>query len=447
MLLKMRNRIFNAIPISVKVTAWYTFFIGVLLAVMFGVAFALSDKILDDVSQKELMKSVDKIASKPKTFESYDDGIFFIKYDGRNKKIIGLAPPGFNLNLKFAPNKVNVQRQRGNKYYYYDVRVKNSRGEWIRGIFPVSRVSRDIKNFLITLSVMTPFLFILIIYGGYRIIKNVYKPVKTIAETATEIQKNRDFSKRIDIGRGKDEIHKMAVAFNTMLDTLEDSYIHEKQFSSDVSHELKTPISVILAESDYALEHVDSIEEAKETFNVINRQSKKMRELLFQIMELSKLEQEKKITFEKINFSQLLEDVENDYQSLFREKNIELDFNVEKNVEVLGDRVLIERVIDNLLSNALKFTKDKVVVTLKLTDKCIFKVEDNGIGIDKKEQGKIWDRFYQVEQSRNKSKNQGYGLGLSMVATIVKLHNGKIYLESNKGSGSTFIVELPKKVK
>lgn len=445
MLSKMKNKFFFTVPISVKVTAWYTFFLGTLLAIMFGVAFALADKILDDVSQKELIKSVDKVASKPKSFESYDDGIFFIKYDKENDKILGLVPPGFDRSLKFSPNKVNIEKQKGNKYYYYDMKIKESSDEWIRGVFPVSRVSRDVKKFLIILSVMTPFLFVFIIYGGYRIIKNGFKPVRIIADTALEIQKNRDFSRRINIGQGRDEIHKIAVSFNRILDSLEDSYIHEKQFSSDVSHELKTPISVILAESDYALEHIDNVDEARESFAVISRQSKKMRELLFQIVELSKLEQEKKIVFKEIDFSKLLEDMENDYQILFKEKNINLKFKIEKNVQILGDELLIERVVDNLLSNALKFARDKVTVTLEMYNNCLLKVQDNGIGIDEKEQNKIWDRFYQVEQSRNKKNNSGYGLGLSMVSTIVKLHGGRIFLNSSIGNGATFIVELPLK--
>ena len=261
-----------------------------------------------------------------------------------------------------------------------------------------------------------------------------------------KIKENRDFSKRIDIGYGKDEIHKMAKSFNSMLDTLENSYLHEKQFSSDVSHELRTPISVIMAESSYGVEHVETVEEARESFAVIHRQSKRMTELLTQIMELTKLEEKERVPKEKFNISEMIEDIESDFVKLSQEKNILLTSDIESNVFIYGNQLLLERVIYNLLTNAFKFTKDKIKISLKSYSHlncCIIEVEDNGIGIPKSEQSKIWDRFYQVEQSRNKNKNQGYGLGLSIVSTILKLHNGKIELQSIPNQQTIFKIILP----
>lgn len=446
MLLKIKNKITNQIPISVKVTIWYTFFIGLLLAAILGSLVFISDILVTNVSQKELIKSVNEIATNPHKFESYDDGIFFLKYDSSGRKLGGLTPAGFFDNARFSPNKINIQKKRNNRFFYYDMKIRHEHGNWVRGIFPVTKIGNILKKLLFILIMMSPILLFLIIYGGYKIIKNGFKPVEKISNTAMKIKENKDFSKRIDIGYGSDEIHNMAKSFNSMLDTLESSYLHEKQFSSDVSHELRTPISVIMAESAYGLDHIDTIEEAKESFLVINRQSKRMTDLLSQIMELTKLEGKETIVKEKFDISQMIIEIENDFIKMSKDKNIVFSADVENNVSIYGNRVLLERVFYNLLTNALKFTKNKIKISLKsysYLNCCIIEVEDNGIGIPQNEQSKIWDRFYQVEQSRNKNKNKGYGLGLSIVSTILKLHNGKIELQSTPNQKTIFKVILP----
>jgi len=163
------------------------------------------------------------------------------------------------------------------------------------------------------------------------IIKKALRPVAKISDTATEIQKNGDFSKRIEIDDGQDEIHKMANAFNEMLNSLENFYLREKQFSSDVSHELRTPVSVILTESQYSLDYADTMEEAKDSFSVIQRQAKRMSELINQIMELSKIEKQIGTPSDKINLSETVEKILGDYKNLFVEKNIEMTKEIEEN--------------------------------------------------------------------------------------------------------------------
>ena len=103
---------------------------------------------------------------------------------------------------------------------------------------------------------------------------------------------------------------------------------------------------------------------------------------------------------------------------------------------------MLERVFDNLFSNALKFTKSKIIINLYKKDRVILEIEDNGIGISKDDIEQIWNRFYQASSSRNKETNQGYGLGLSMVQKIIKLHNANIEVESELGKGSKFIIKF-----
>jgi sensor histidine kinase len=237
----------------------------------------------------------------------------------------------------------------------------------------------------------------------------------------------------------------MAGTFNEMLNSLENSYTREKQFSSDVSHELRTPVSVILTESQYSLEYADTVEEAKDSFSVIQRQAKRMSELINQIMELSKIEKQTVIELQKINFSETMEKILEDYKNLLSEKNIKVSKNIEQNIFINADKVMIERLLDNLLNNAMKFTKDKINVKLySENENCVMEIEDNGIGIPEEDKKLIWDRFYQVNDSRNKKVNKGFGLGLSLVAKIIEQHNASIDVESELNKGTKFIAKFIK---
>ena len=449
-ILKKRiNEIWEDFPITVKITLWYTVFVVVLIFILLTASFAIADKMTGDVNQRELTGIVNEMASDmvsdPDEFDDFDDGIYFVRYNNQGIETDGMSPKGFDLTLKQSENTVSIYKKNGEKFYYYDKKIDGSDGEWVRGIVPVNKLSEEVNRMLLTILILSPLLLIIIIYGGYKIIKKALRPVEKISDTATEIQKNGDFSKRIEIDNGQDEIHKMANAFNEMLNSLENFYLHEKQFSSDVSHELRTPVSVILTESQYSLEYVDNIEEARDSFSVIQRQAKRMSELINQIMELSKIEKQIDIPSDRINFSETVEKILEDYKNLFAEKNIEMAKKIEENIYIIGDKIMIERLFDNLLNNAMKFTKDKINVKLySEEERCVLEVEDNGIGISEQDKELIWKRFYQVNDSRNKKINKGFGLGLFLVSKIIEQHGAAIDVEGNLNEGTRFIAKFKK---
>ncbi len=443
------NRIWENFPITVKVTLWYTVFVVVLISVMLTISFAIADKMTGDVNQRELTGVVNEMASEmdsdPEEFDDFDNGIFFVRYNNEGIEMGGMSPKGFDLTLKQLEDTVSIYKKNGEKYYYYDRKINGTDGEWVRGIVPVNKLSDEVNRMLLTIIILSPILLLVIVYGGYKIIKKALSPVAKISNTATEIQKNGDFSKRIEIDNGQDEIHKMANAFNEMLNSLENFYLHEKQFSSDVSHELRTPVSVILTESQYSLEYVDNIEEARDSFSVIQRQAKRMSELINQIMELSKIEKQTDIPSDRINFSETVEKILGDYKNLFAEKNIEMAKKIEENIYIIGDKIMIERLFDNLLNNAMKFTKDKINVKLySEEERCVLEIEDNGIGISEQDKELIWKRFYQVNDSRNKKINKGFGLGLFLVSKIIEQHGAVIDVEGSLNEGTRFIAKFKK---
>ena len=443
MSLKKMNKLISRIPVSIRVTAWFTTFILILFVIIMSSAILIEDKIVNNLSAKELVKAVERIYEDPDEFENFDDGIYYIKYDSNNDIIAGKIPKDFDMTLAFSIEDINTYQIENKKFLYYDTKLKNTR-DWIRGIYPLSKFQNEISKMWDIGIYLSPWLFIFVVIFGYRIIKNAFKPVKKISETALLIKKSKNFSRRIELDNSEDEIHKMASTFNEMLDTVEETFIHEKQFSSDVSHELRTPITVILAQSDYALDYVETLDEAKESFEVINRQAKKMTSLINQIMELSKLERQNEVEKERINFSNIILQLLEDYKPLLENSNIELIINIEKDLRIYGNKLMVERLFINLFINAIKFTKTTINVSLnRINKEIILQIKDDGVGIAKGEQKYIWDRFFQINNSRNKDKNRGSGLGLSMVNKIVQLHSATIEVESEIGKGACFIVRFP----
>ena len=443
MFLKKMNRFLSRIPVSIRVTVWFSSVIVILFLIILSSLILIEDKVVNDLSQKELVEAVEEIYEDPEKFENFNDGIYYIKYNEQNEIIAGKFPKDFDIALAFSIEDINIYQVENKKFLYYDTRLQDE-DDWIRGIYPLGKVQKEIEtlwNIAIALSVL---FLIFVVIVGYRIIKNAFKPVKQISNTALEIKRSKDFSNRIELkDSNDDEIHKMASTFNEMLDTVEEVFIHEKQFSSDVSHELRTPITVILAQSDYALQYSDTLEETKESLEVINRHAKRMTNLINQIMELSKLERQKEIEKEKINLSNIVLQLLEDYKPLLESKNLNLVYNVEKDLRIQGNKIMLERVFLNILMNAVKFTKTNIEVSLTREDKtAVLKIRDDGIGISEENKKFIWERFFQVNDSRNKEENKGSGLGLSMVKKIVDLHSATIDLESELEQGTCFTIKF-----
>ena len=441
MLLRIKQALAN-IPITARVTLWYSFFIIVIVTALIAISAVVADEVFEDVSQKKLAKSVTKIANDMDEFEPYDDGIFFIKYNAKGDVIGGLAPKHFQISLKINSGAVRLYENGENRFYYYDIAAKGKE-LWVRGVINAEKFFKKEGLFLLALGVFVPVLFAFVLYGGYKTIKNAMKPVSTMSKTALEIGSNQDFSKRIDLPAGKDELHALASVFNQMLDSLEKVYQSEKQLTSDVSHELRTPLSVIMAESDYAASYAQNLDEAKESLEVISRQSRKITSLIDQILELSRLEAGRNLELKGINLSSILQNLASDYEKLANAKGLKFSYEIAPEIEILGDELMISRLVDNLLSNALKFAEARIELNLTLTKtRALLSVKDDGAGISQKDSELIWNKFYQADSSRNKSLNTGSGLGLAIAANIAKIHGAKLGVKSEAGAGSEFWAEF-----
>ena len=230
-----------------------------------------------------------------------------------------------------------------------------------------------------------------------------------------------------------------------MLTRLEASFQAEKQFSNDASHELRTPISVIMAQCEYALRKASTLEEAQTALEVILAQSKNMSALVSQLLTLARADQgTAQLEFETINISEITDMVALEQAELAARKNISIQRDIQPDIFACVDETLFMRIFINLISNGIKYGKEGGFIRVILKrdkDRAVSQIIDDGIGIPPQDLPKIWDRFYQVNPSR--SSGSGAGLGLSMVKWIVSAHGGTIKVDSILGKGTRFTISLP----
>lgn len=435
---------FRRITLTFKITLWYTIFIVILLSSIISGAFFVSDSVVESSGKKKLIEEVTEISSGKENFTAFEDGVTLSLYDKDGNLIAGSIPKNFDVREFNLGAITYYTDSNNNKYMYYDMETSSARlanGKYIRGIV---QISSGQTNWYLPFAIIagSPIVILIITYGGYLIIRNSLKPVRQMIETAETISNSADLSKRITIEDGKDEVHKLALVFNEMLESLERASMRERQFSSDVSHELRTPISVIVAESEYGTKYIDTVDEAKESFAVIKRQSKRMTIMINQILEMARLDNRLEIPKEFFDLSSCLEEILEDYKKLFETKDIQLITNIEDNITLFGNQVLLIRLIDNLVSNALKYANSKIWISIAKRNNIIIEVSDDGRGIADDEKAYIWDRFYKVDKSRSISEDNSSGLGLPISKKIVELHDGKIVALDNKPQGAKFIINL-----
>ena len=434
------------LPIAIKVTAWYTLFMAIIFVMVVGFAFKFSENIRFQAASLSLQKQVEQAAKHPDKFDDHEDDIYISSYDDHHMKVRGKLPNGLPPELPPQPGKgIQKFNQNNKEYWYYDVPVLQKNGDVriMRGAIAMDKMNRRADLFLMGLLFGLPIFIIIAALGGYKIIKKGFKPVRTISATAQDIGETNDLSRRIDIGPGHDEIHKMADSFNTMLSRVEASVEREKQFSADVSHELRTPVAVIMAESEYGRDCASNLDEAKEGFTSIHEQSQKMTALIKQLLELARLGNSANIAKAPFDFSNLVTETCKEYKILADEKKITLQETIEPTLTINGNEALLQRILSNYLDNAMKFTKSIITVTLNKQDEKIFLcVADDGAGMAPEAMKKIWERFYQTDSSRNKKINSGMGLGLATVKAIATLHQGRVWAESQLGKGSKFYLEI-----
>jgi heavy metal sensor kinase len=280
--------------------------------------------------------------------------------------------------------------------------------------------------------------------GGSFIINRALHPVKSVVITAQEITAD-DLSLRIKAQDRKDEIGALVGTLNEMIARLEKSVIKIRQFSGDVSHELRTPLTIIRGEVEVLLRKERPKAEYVDTLNSVLEESILMEKIIDDLLFLSRVEALDKSKFSlRVRLDEIVTKVVVSRKPAFLNKSLECQLNEMPEVWVSGNDHLLERMITNVLDNAVRYTPPKGKITLSLQqdkDRAMLSVQDTGIGIPEASLPFIFDRFYVVDKSRSKETG-GSGLGLSIVKWIAESHNAHIEIQSREGEGTTVLISF-----
>lgn len=278
---------------------------------------------------------------------------------------------------------------------------------------------------------------------GILLANSIVKPVSKVVEITQKIS-DGDYDTRFKEGIRTKELHELAHAVNQMAESLEEQESMRKRLTSDVAHELRTPVANI---SSYMEMMIDGImEPAPERLQSCYDELQRLSGLISDLERLRQVENENLVLDKSdIDLRELSLTVMENFESQLREKH--LDGRVVGDTSIVSvDRDRMQQVITNLVSNAIKYSNDGGTVRVVIEDtkdSGIIHVEDSGIGIPQEDLKRIFERFYRTDKSRNR-KTGGAGIGLTIVKTIVQAHKGKISAQSAEGKGSRFTVVLPK---
>lgn len=461
--------------IRTKITLWFSVLIILLTSIMFTLMFVISNSVLNDDVKETLSKVVSDNANEIEFIEDITNqemevGDQYLQYRNAYIEIdddylnesngVSCALYDSEGNLLYGENTVNAKVHPNSgiekmeyKHEKYYVLSKALSGEKLDGLIIIGIVNENANKTVLSRAVnlmlfVLPALAVLGIIGGFFLAGRFLSPIRKITDSAESISDGNDLSKRIELNDAHDELHILGESFNKMFCRLEKSFEEEKQFTSDISHELRTPVSTILAQSELTLSKERTTDEYIKSLHVIRRQSLRMKHIVEKMLQFSRLEKLHEVPDSKeFDLSLLLENIKEE-QMVRNERCIKIESEIESNVIINANSDMISQLINNLISNSYKYGRDngRILLSLKQQeDEIHLSVADDGIGIEKSVQDKIFNRFFQADNARTADDSKySIGLGLSIASRIAKLHGGYIKVESEIGKGSIFTFVIPK---
>jgi len=298
-------------------------------------------------------------------------------------------------------------------------------------------IDNKIEDFQDTFLWLIPILLFVFIFLASKMIDKIVLPINKLREATKDITVTQ-FTQEIELPKEDDEIRDLVLSFNAMIKRIKDGVEQLDRFNSDVSHELKTPLTVIQGEVEIALRKSREPQEYEKALKIIQKQSWQITSIVNQLLLLTKYSKENiQESFQNCAVDSMLLATIDRFQTQLSEKNLKLNIKKIEPINFKANPVLMESIFTNLIENAIKYTPKDKTITLSLfqNTKIHFTIEDEGVGIEKEHLQKITERFYRADSARNK-KIEGFGLGLSIVQNSVFMHNGTLQIKSKKGSGT-----------
>lgn len=340
-----------------------------------------------------------------------------------------------SLSNDAAPIRILTKPVFNQKELLYLIRVGSS----------MQDIESTLENSLLLNLLFIPMAALLVAMGGWLLTRQALKPLGAVIKTAHHISSG-DLHHQIEASQASQEIRELALAFNQMIARLEYSFQQIRDFSDNVSHELRIPLAILKGQTELSLRRLRSEEEYRKVLESNLEEIVRMEKIVERLLFLSRADRgEIDLHLAQVDLNALMETIRFQFLVPAEKKNIQIKLNMNGPVSMIGDELLLRELLLNLVQNAMTHTPAGGEVTLSLEQgegRVKIAVTDTGCGIPENEIPRIFDRFYQVEKSR---ASQGSGLGLSICKWIVEAHRGRITVESLVGQGSRFTVSLPLK--
>ena len=334
---------------------------------------------------------------------------------------------------------------------YYVSKLSAADGSAFGAVVLVTSI-QDVKDSVASIRNQTLIVLIIvglvILFAASLIARSITRPITELTKVIRRMGRG-EFDLRVDV-QGKSEVDELGRTFNDMSERLENTEKFRNEFVSNASHEIKTPLSTmkILIESLLYQEKMDETV-TRDFLGDVNSEIDRLNLVISDLLKMVKFDQrEEALNAERLDLSQVCAEVIKRLSTIAEQKEIQIIPALEP-CWIEADKIKIEQAVFNIVENAIKYTDGKGAVNVSCAMKngeAVVTVADQGIGIPEKDIAHIFDRFYRVDKARARSTG-GTGLGLSIVDKIVKLHGGRIQVESVEGEGTTFTVFLPERQK
>jgi heavy metal sensor kinase len=458
---------------DVKLTLWYilTFFLSVL--VIFGFLYLrLKHQLIKEIDRilhdevKELSEILSQDLKGFQLLRDFESGVmartFYpiylrvlspdgsVLYVSKNFEEIGYSHRDQVMsNMMKGKETLEEVRSPGRRRTFRMINVPTYREGRLAYVIQVAThlrfVTKSLSHFKGNMLAAFPIILILGSLGGWILARRSLSPIGYIASKAEHITSN-SLNERLATRGTDDEMDHLIRTINEMIARLESSFKRIAEFTADASHELKTPLCALRGEAEVLLSRRRTPEEYQEGLGNLIERFDFLNRMLNDLIILSKFDSSQmELEGIPVRLDLLITDISNLFQVLSEQKRITLEMNTIQETMVLGDKARLQQLFTNLIDNAIKFTPEGGTIQIAVERNEGFAqvmIKDNGIGIPKEEQEKIFKRFYSVDKSRSKETG-GVGLGLSICKWIAKAHQGKIEVDSELNQGSTFTVYLP----
>ena len=430
-----------------KIHLWSTLLMLVILLIFTTIIYFSFSRLTYSTEVNQLQSDVNSLVETFNANPSEDPGTILLAYIPANGLIQVLGASGelirtiqdpavtaeFPVNL---PDQRGTREVKGEMFAYVKAPII-----WIDGevaTIVVAQSLREVTDNLqtlrlvlvtVTLLAMIPIVISSIVLGGI-----VTKPITSLTNTMTRIQRNGQFEKLPITQSSNDEIGQMGSTFNEMMALLEENYKKQEEFVSNASHELKTPLTVI---SSYAKllqrQGMDDRKIAEEALAAIQGESERMKAMIEQFLHIAR-RSETQMAFAEVDLISVLEQTASSMNASFnREFHLMAD---DKSIPVITDLAKMKQLLYILLDNARKYSSERIEIIAKKDGAPIVQIRDYGMGIPKESLPFVFDRFYRVDKARSRETG-GFGLGLSLAKQLADSLGVKLEIESIEGMGTT----------